>query len=87
MQVLPPSPSPPPSPACAAPLLMSLLARSLLSSPAVHNSAALTGRCESGSAKWYQPLRVDKSFWPGQILQAELIKTDKPSRPAFLRAR
>lgn len=39
------------------------------------------------SAKWYQPLRVDKAFWPGQILNAELIKTDRRSRPAYLRAR
>ena len=39
------------------------------------------------SAKWYTPLKVNKTFWPGQLLEAELTKLDRASRPAYLRAR
>lgn len=46
-----------------------------------------TGHWEPCSAHWYLPLKVPAKFWPGQLLEVELVKTDRDSIPAVDRPR
>lgn len=50
-------------------------------------SRGAQGYFEPCSAKWYLPMRVPASFWPGQISEAELVKVDREAGPARDRAR